>query len=71
MRYSELVRRLRKLGCELYRQGAGSHEVWWNPRTKQRTVIARHPSREIPKGTLNGILRDLGIDSDTFWQRRK
>jgi predicted RNA binding protein YcfA (HicA-like mRNA interferase family) len=71
MRYSELARQLRKLGCELYRQGAGSHEVWWNPHTKRRTVIARHPSREIPKGTLNGILRDLGIEPDAFWQHRK
>ncbi|MBF8286822.1 MAG: hypothetical protein HW393_636, partial [Dehalococcoidia bacterium] len=31
MRYSELVRKLRRSGVEFYRQARGSHEVWWRP----------------------------------------
>jgi predicted RNA binding protein YcfA (HicA-like mRNA interferase family) len=45
----------------LSRQGAGSHQLWINPRTSQRTVIAYHPAREVPPGTLRAILRQLGL----------
>lgn len=61
MRYRELVRRLRKLGCERLRQAGGSHEIWWRPDTDRRTVVPCHPSRDIPTGTLHSILRDLGF----------
>ena len=33
MRYRELTKRLRELGCEYLRDAPGSHELWWNPRT--------------------------------------
>ncbi|MCB0195763.1 MAG: type II toxin-antitoxin system HicA family toxin [Anaerolineae bacterium] len=52
MRYRELRRKLRKLGCEPLRQAGGSHEIWWRPETDLRTVIPNHLSKEIPKGTL-------------------
>ncbi|MGQ9628324.1 MAG: type II toxin-antitoxin system HicA family toxin [Anaerolineae bacterium] len=71
MRYGELVRRLRKLGCEFLDSAAGSHEIWWNPQTGGKAVIARHKGKEIPKGTLERILKDLGVDRDAFWRRRK
>jgi predicted RNA binding protein YcfA (HicA-like mRNA interferase family) len=71
MRYAELIRRLRKLGCKFYRQGKGSHEVWWNPETGRRAIITHHTQREIPPGTLNDILKDLGIDPNVFWGRPK
>ncbi len=31
MKYAELTRRLRKLGCYPTRYRAGSHEIWRNP----------------------------------------
>jgi predicted RNA binding protein YcfA (HicA-like mRNA interferase family) len=31
MKYRELTKKLRKLGCEFVRQALGSHEIWWNP----------------------------------------
>jgi predicted RNA binding protein YcfA (HicA-like mRNA interferase family) len=61
MDYRKLVRRLRQLGYELYRQAAGSHEIWWHPETRRRTTIPNHGSKDIPKGTLSRILRDLGL----------
>ena len=64
MRYSELRRKLRRLGCEPLRQAGGSHEVWWRPGTDLRTVVPNHPSREIPTGTLRAILSDLGLTLD-------
>ncbi|MCB0164318.1 MAG: type II toxin-antitoxin system HicA family toxin [Anaerolineae bacterium] len=61
MRYSELRRKLKKLGCEPLRQAGGSHEIWWRPETDLRTVIPNHPSKEVPPGTLTAILKDLGL----------
>ena len=61
MRYAELVRKLRRLGVEFYRQGKGSHEVWWHPPTGRRATIPNHPGQEIKKKTLAGALKDLGL----------
>ena len=65
MTYRQLVRKLRKLGCELKRQSKGSHEIWTNTRTNCSAVVPNH-SGDIPKGTLNAILTQLGIDRDEF-----
>ncbi len=61
MRYGELTKKLRRLGIEFRRQATGSHEIWWDPRSKLYTLIPNHPGREIKKGTLAAILRDLGL----------
>ena len=61
MRYAELVRKLRHLGCEFRRQAKGSHEIWWQPSTKKYTTIPRHEGRDIPKATLAAVLKDLGL----------
>ena len=70
MNYRQLTRRLRLLGCEFVRQAAGSHEVWWNPRTKLFTVIPQHGGRDLPPGTLRVILRQLGIATEDFYENR-
>lgn len=69
MRYSELRRRLRKLGCERLRQAGGSHEIWWRPGTEYRTVLPNHPSKEVSKGTLSAILKDLGLTLEELQRR--
>jgi predicted RNA binding protein YcfA (HicA-like mRNA interferase family) len=63
VKYSELVRRLRRLGIEKADEGA-RHEIWIRAERQLRTVIPRHQSREIPPGTLARILRDLGLTLD-------
>ncbi len=70
MNYRQLTRRLRELGCEFVRQGAGSHEVWWNPGTTTFTVIPQHGGRDLPPGTLRVILRQLGISPEDFYKQR-
>ena len=69
MRYSELRRKLRKLGCEPLRQAGGSHEIWWLPGTELRTVVPNHSSQEIPTATLRAILKDLGFTLDDLNRR--
>ena len=61
MTYRILARKLRRLGCELVRQAPGSHEIWWNPENQFFTTIPHLGSKDIPKGTLAAILRDLGL----------
>lgn len=62
MNCRQLVRQLRRRGYELYRQAAGSHEIWWHPATGKRTTISNHGAQDIPTGTLARILRDLGLE---------
>lgn len=66
MNYSELTRKLRRLGCCPTRFGAGSHEIWRNPETGQQTPIPYHLSKDIGPGLLARILRQLGIDRRAF-----
>ncbi|MEX1255214.1 MAG: type II toxin-antitoxin system HicA family toxin [Dehalococcoidia bacterium] len=61
MRYRELTRRLQRLGIEFRRQASGSHEIWWNPEKKLYTIVPRHPTKEIKKGTVAKIAKDLGL----------
>jgi predicted RNA binding protein YcfA (HicA-like mRNA interferase family) len=54
----DLVKHLRKHGCELLREGR-SHSVWVNPVNEQQASVPRH--REINDYTARGICRQLGI----------
>ncbi|HAG51399.1 MAG: addiction module toxin, HicA family [Deltaproteobacteria bacterium GWC2_42_51] len=64
-KYREIVRRLKKTGFEFDRQAKGSHEIWWNPRTRARTTIPNH-SGDMPEGTLKAILKQAGISAEEF-----
>jgi predicted RNA binding protein YcfA (HicA-like mRNA interferase family) len=66
MKYAELTRRLRRLGCHFTRYGAGSHEIWRNPATGKQASIPYHASKDIGPTLLSRILRQLGIDRRDF-----
>lgn len=66
MNSSELIRKLRRAGFVFDRQAKGSHEIWYHPITRHRTVIPNHPGKEIPKGTLRAILKQTGISPKEF-----
>ena len=61
MKYGELTRQLRRLGVKFRRHAKGSHEIWWHPERRLYTRISNHPNKEIAKGTLARILKDLGL----------
>ena len=55
--YPELVRILRKAGCEFVREGKGSHEIWFSPISKRRFTV-----RDAVKvHTANAVLKDAGL----------
>ena len=66
MTHRELTRKLRALGCEYRRQAKGSHEIWSNPANGGMSSIPNRGRKDIPIGTIRGILRDLGIDRRDF-----
>jgi predicted RNA binding protein YcfA (HicA-like mRNA interferase family) len=68
MKYPELARRLRRLGCEFTRYGAGSHEIWRNPAKGTQVPIPYHRTKDIGPQLLARILRQLAIDRDEFDQ---
>ena len=64
----QVIARLRKAGFVFDRQAKGSHEIWYNPTTKRRTVIPNHPGTTIPRATLRAILKQAGISPEDFAQ---
>ncbi|HEX29197.1 TPA: type II toxin-antitoxin system HicA family toxin [Candidatus Poribacteria bacterium] len=43
----------------------GSHEIWYNPRTRRRTTVPHHPG-VLPLGTLRAIIREAGLTVREF-----
>jgi len=64
-RYREIVRKVKVCGFEFDRQAAGSHEIWYSPSANRYTTVPNHPG-DMPEGTLRAILRQAGIDPETF-----
>jgi len=64
-KYSEVVRKLRKLGFRFDRQAAGSHELWRHEQTGRRVTVPHH-RRGLAEGTLRAILREATIEVDDF-----
>ena len=50
MKYAELAKKLRRLGCEYVRPGPGSHEIWLNLRTGRAVPIPYHRTKDIGPG---------------------
>lgn len=68
MTYREVIRRLRAAGFIFDRQAKGSHEIWYNPKTKRRTTVPHH-SGTLPRGTLKAIIREAGLTIEEFLGR--
>ncbi|WP_314381142.1 type II toxin-antitoxin system HicA family toxin [Segatella buccae] len=58
MKFSEFYRELIAAGCYVIRKG-GEHNVWYSPKTKRKHSVGRHPSQEVPTGTLRKARRVL------------
>lgn len=66
MRYRELARRLRDLGCTELAGGRGSHRKWHNPATDQVTVVPDWGSKDLAPGTVRAVIHELGLSRDDF-----
>jgi predicted RNA binding protein YcfA (HicA-like mRNA interferase family) len=61
----DLIQALKKLGFYEHRQHGTSHLVMVHA-DGRRAIIAVHSGRDIPKGTLYGILKDIKISPEDF-----
>lgn len=61
MKYSELIKLLKKAGCTVYREGS-NHTQWHSPITGKTFPVGRHKSEDVPIGTLKSIMRDAGLE---------
>ncbi len=66
MRYREVAKRLKKLGCQELRQGKGSHRIWLNPETNQIASVPDWGGKDLAPGTVRAIIRELGISRKEF-----
>jgi len=60
MKAKELIKILKKNGWELKRIN-GSHHIFKKDGVENTLSVPVHSNQDIPKGTLNGILKDAGI----------
>ena len=61
----EVRAKLRRAGFRFDRMARGSHEIWRNPQTQRRTMIAVHPG-DLPEGTVRAIVLQAGLTVDEF-----
>ncbi len=64
LRPTEVVRGLEKAGREIDRQ-TGRHVILVKPDRGNIVLVPMH-RRDIPRGTLRGILKDAGLTQDEF-----
>ena len=60
MKTSELVKILKKNGWFFVEHGK-EHDKWHSDLTGKDVRIPRHKSKEIPTGTADRILKDVGL----------
>lgn len=65
--YREVIKKLRKLGFAFRRATGGSHEIWWNEKTRKICVVPHH--KEIKPGTLRSIIRQAGVSEKEFLKK--
>lgn len=59
MKFSELYRLLEKNGWK--REEGTRHAKYVHPDFVKPIFVGRHPGAEVPKGTLEGILKGVGL----------
>lgn len=70
IKYRQLIRVLKGLGFFEHPERGTSHLVFKHP-DGRRTIVSRHPGKDIPRGTLRAIIRDLNIPIEEFIKRIK
>lgn len=64
MKYSELERLLRRIGCYDTGKQQNGHPLWYSPITGCWFKMSNHHSEEIKFGTFQRILKRSGFNLD-------
>lgn len=60
MRYSEVIRKLKKAGCSFHSHGK-NHDWWYSPITGIKFQVLRHQSQEAVSRTVENISKQSGV----------
>lgn len=61
MKYNELERKVKKIGCYDTGKQMSGHPLWYSPVTNKVFQMSNHGNEEVAKGTLNAILKAAGL----------
>ncbi len=50
----------------LFKRSKGSHRVYFNEKINRTVIVPFHGSKDMPKGTFFAILKQAGIEKDSF-----
>ncbi|MFH1087943.1 MAG: type II toxin-antitoxin system HicA family toxin [Chloroflexota bacterium] len=59
--YRELTAKLKESGCWFVREGKGSHEIWFSPRTNRTFTV---PANLVSRVLANEILKQAGLPKE-------
>lgn len=66
MKYREVERKLKKLGCIELKSKGGSHRKWIYPALERGAPVPDWGSKDLKNGTLRSIVKMLGFEWDEF-----
>lgn len=61
MKYNELERKLRKIGCYDTKKQMAGHPIWYSPKTDKEFKMSNHGGEEVATGTLKAIKKAAGF----------
>lgn len=61
MKYSELERKLKRIGCYYTGKDRHGHPLWYSPRTGKQFQMSHHTNLEVASGTLKSIKKESGL----------
>lgn len=59
--YRDLTAKLQEAGCYFLREGKGSHEIWFSPRTNRTFTV---PANILSRILANEILKQAGLPKE-------
>ncbi|MGI8670755.1 MAG: type II toxin-antitoxin system HicA family toxin [Aridibacter sp.] len=69
MKYREVTKKMKALGCiKLSNKRKGSYRNWYNPNaeTVAPVPVPDWGSKDLKRGTIRGIVKDLELDWEDF-----
>ena len=62
----QVIRALEKAGFEVVRSAGSHRRLVHRTDSKRQTTVALHKGKDIPRGTLESILKQAGLTHDEF-----
>jgi predicted RNA binding protein YcfA (HicA-like mRNA interferase family) len=64
----QVLRALEKFGFKVSRISRGSHHILRKAGQSSIVVVPVHGNQIVPRGTMQSILRQAGLDADEFFE---